>query len=390
MADKAYITPNVLRWARESARMSEEIAASKVSVSPEKLIEWENGISQPTIRQAETLAKAYRRPFALFFLPEIPRDFQPLQDYRRKTAKPLGTASIFIIREIQQKQSWIRDVYEENHDKQLAFVGKYSINDNPIDVANDILSTLDINPLKYTFEKPIREWIEKAESKGIFISRTSFIHSRLKLDSEEIQGFTIADSYAPFLFVNSEDWDAPQLFTLVHELAHIWIAESGISNEIEPEIRFKESLHPVELFCNSVAANALMPMYIMTGINPSVFRSIREVFKTSKLIGVSSFAFIFRAYQLDLISLDKYRALKREADIEFEEFLIREEKKKARQKDQKGGPSPYLLRLNKNSRLFTQIVLDAFRGGFIEPTQASSLLNTQVNNFPKLEAQLYR
>lgn len=390
MANKAYITPNVLRWARESARMSEEIAASKVSVSAEKLIEWENGISQPTIHQAETLAKAYRRPFALFFLPEIPRDFQPLQDYRRKTAKPLGTASIFIIREIQQKQSWIRDVYEENHDKQLPFVGKYSIKDNPIDVANDILSTLNINPLKYTFEKPIREWIEKAESKGIFISRTSFIHSRLKLDSEEIQGFTIADTYAPFLFVNSEDWDAPQLFTLVHELAHIWIAESGISNEIEPEIRFKESLHPVELFCNSVAANALMPTYIMTGINPSVFRSIREVFKTSKLIGVSLFAFIFRAYQLDLISLDKYRALKREADLEFEEFLIREEEKKARQIDQKGGPSPYLLRLNKNSRLFTQIVLDAFRGGFIEPTQASSLLNTQVNNFPKLEAQLYR
>ena len=390
MADKAYITPNVLRWARESARMSVEIAASKISVTADKLTEWENGLSQPTIRQAETLAKAYRRPFALFFLPEIPRDFQPLQDYRRKTAKPLGTASIFIIREIQQKQAQIRDVYEENHDRQLPFVGKYSIKDNPIEVANDILSTLNINPLKYSFEKPIIEWIEKAEAKGIFISRTSFIHSRLKLDSDEIQGFTIADSYAPFLFVNSEDWDAPQLFTLVHELAHIWIAESGISNEIEPDIRFKESLHPVELFCNAVAANALMSTATIKSFDHSIFSSIREVFKASKSLGVSSFAFIFRAYNLSLISLDKYRSLKTEADIEFEEFLSREEEKKIKQKDQKGGPSPYLLRLNKNSRLFTQIVLDAFRGGFIEPTQASSLLNTQVNNFPKLEAQLYR
>jgi len=391
MADKAYITPNVLRWARESARMSADIAASKVSVPVEKLKEWEEGTSQPTIRQAETLAKAYRRPFSLFFLPDIPRDFQPLQDYRRKSAKALGTASVFIIREIQQKQAWIRDVYEDNHEGKLPFVGKFSLSDNPKKVAEDILKTFDIHPFDYSSEKPIKEWIDKAESKGIFISRTSFIHSRLLLDSEEIQGFTIADPFAPFVFVNSEDWDAPQLFTLVHELAHIWIAESGISNEVGPDIKFKETTHPVEIFCNAVAANALMPDTIMLNLRPSTFDSIKEVFQTSKALGISSFALIYRAFIMDRISLDKYRILKASADKEFEEFLIREEEKKIKQKEKKkGGPSPYLLRLNKNSRLFTQIVLDAFRGGFIEPTQASSLLNTQVNNFPKLEAQLYR
>lgn len=390
MPDKAYITPNVLKWARESARMSEETAASKVPIPVEKLKEWEDGTNQPTIRQAQTLAKAYRRPFALFFLPEIPRDFQPLQDYRRKTAIPLGTASIFIIREIQQKQAWISEVYEENHDQKLPFVGKFSLTDSPIEVANDILRTLGIQPFNYTLENPIREWIDKAESKGIFISRTSFIHSRLKLDSEEIQGFTISDLYAPFVFVNSEDWDAPQLFTLVHELAHIWIAESGISNEIEPDQRFKDNLHPVELFCNEVAANALMPNSIMSKLNLNIFNSIKEVFKTSKSFGISSFALIYRALKLELINIDRYRSLKDDAQKEFEEFLHREEEKKARKKEQTGGPNPYLLRLNKNGRLFTQIVLDAFRAGFLEPTQASSLLNTQVNNFPKLEAQLYR
>jgi len=390
MSEKAYITPNVLKWARESARMSEEVAASKVSVSIEKLKEWEEGKQQPTIHQAETLAKAYRRPFALFFLPEIPRDFQPLQDFRRKTAKPIGTASIFIIREIQQKQAWISDVYEENHDQKLSFVGKYSIKDNPIEVADDIITTLDINPFHYSLEKPIREWIYKAESRGIFISRTSFIHSRLKLDSEELQGFTISDQYAPFVFVNSEDWDAPQLFTLVHELAHIWIAESGISNEIEPEIRFKDTLHPIELFCNEVAANALMPISIMRSLNVHIFDSSKDVFKTAKAFGVSSFALLYRAFNLDMINIGMYRSLKDKAQKEFENYLLREEEKKAQKKEPTGGPNPYLLRLNKNSRLFTQIVLDAFRGGFIDPAQASSLLNTQVNNFHKLEAQLYR
>lgn len=392
MADKAYITPNVLKWARESARMTKEIAAAKVSVSSDKLKEWEAGTSQPTIKQAQTLAKAYKRPFALFFLPEIPRDFQPLQDFRSNDSKALGTGSIFIIREIQQKQAWISDVNEENNEPKVPFVGRFSINDNPIKVAKDILNTLGINPASYTNDNPIKEWIDKAETQGIFISRTSFIHSRLKLDSEELQGFAIADSYAPFVFINSDDWNAPQLFTLVHELAHIWIAATGISNDIEPSLKHKDKFHPVELFCNEVAANALIPSEIINSVKPLVFNSAKEVFNESRKLGVSTFAFLVRALNLNLISFDKYKTLKQAADIEFRAFLKREEEKKAKDKakEKKGGPSYYLLQLNKNSRLFTQTVLDAFRGGFIEPTQASTLLNVQVNNFHKLEAQLYK
>lgn len=386
MAAKANITPKILKWARESARMSEDAASSKVSVTVNKLKEWENGESQPTIRQAETLAKAYRRPFALFFLPDIPRDFQPLQDFRKKDAKPLSTGSIFIIREIQQKQAWIKDVYEENKEAPLSFVGRFNLQSNPIAVANDILATLEIDPSNYKKENPIAEWIEKAESKGIFISRTSFIHSRLKLDSDELQGFSIADKNAPFLFVNSDDWNAPQLFTLVHELAHIWIAASGISNEIEPEIKHKDKLHPVELFCNEVAANALMPNNLMRAFSKSTFETSHNLFRASKELGISSFTFLFRALSLNIVSLDSYRRLKREADIDFKNFLLREEEKKIKQKQQKGGPDYYRLLVNKNSHLFTQVVIDAFRGGAIEPTQASSLLNTQVNNFSKLES----
>ena len=388
MADKAYITPKVLQWARESARMSLETAAAKVSIAPEKLIEWEDGSGQPTIKQAETLAKAYKRPFAIFFLPEAPRDFTPLQDFRKKTAKPLGTASVFIIREIQQKQAWIRDVFENNNESVLPFVGRFSIHDNPAKVANDILDTLQINKNNYSVYGPINEWIDKAESRGIFISKTSFIHTRLKLDSEEMQGFAIADSYAPFIFINSEDWNTSQFFTLVHELAHIWIAESGISNEIEPELKHKGNLHPIELFCNEVAANALMPIEEIKNLDSAVFNSLNEVSKMSKKLGVSSFAFLFRAFKLQIISIDKYRKLKILADSAYKAFLQREDEKKAKQKKQEGGPSPYLLRLNKNSRLFTQIVLDAFRGGFVEPTLASSLLNTRINKFSKLEAFL--
>lgn len=392
MANKAYITPNVLKWARESARMSEEVAAAKVSTSADKLKEWEQGKSQPTIKQAQNLAKAYKRPFALFFLPEIPRDFLPLQDFRRNGSKSLGTGSVFIIREIQQKQAWISDINAENSESKLPFVGKFSINDSPEIVANDILSTLDIIPAKYKTDNPIKEWIDKAESKGIFISRTSFINSRLKLDLEEVQGFAIADPFAPFIFINSDDWNAPQLFTLVHELAHIWIAKTGISTDVEPKIRDKDNYQPTELFCNEVAANALIPKEIIYSLNSTTFNSPKEIFKASKILGVSSFAFLVRALNLNLISTNVYLKLKKEADIEFNVFLKREAEKKAKQKekDESNGPNYFLLQVNRNSKLFTQTVLDAFRGGFIEPTQASSLLNVQVNKFPKLEAQIYK
>ena len=180
------------------------------------------------------------------------------------------------------------------------------------------------------------------------------------------------------------------MFTLVHELAHIWIAESGISNGIAPELTHKDKLHPVELFCNEVAANALMPEYLMNDLDKNTFDSGDNIFKAAKKIGISSFALLMRAFNTGLISQEKYRRLKREADIEFRVFLSKEAEKKANQEKKKGGPNPYLLSLNKNSRLFTQIVIDAFRGGNIEPTLASTLLNTQVNNFPKFEALLYR
>jgi len=392
MAEKAYITAKVFKWARESAKMTEEIAASKVAVSIDKFKDWETGEDYPTIRQAQTLAKAYRRPFALFFLPDVPTDFHPLQDFRKTGSKDLSTSSIFIIREIQQKQAWISEVNENNNENRVPFIGKFTIKDNPVFVANDILATLNINPLNYKSNNPIIEWIDKTESNGIFISRTSFIHSRLKLDSNEIQGFAIADDFAPFIFINSDDWNAPQLFTLVHELAHLWIAETGISNDVEPSIKNTVDYNPIELFCNEVAANALMPKEYIDNLDSKAFTNAKEVFKNAKTIGVSSYALLVRALNLDIISLSAYKQLKHLADIEYNEFLKKEEAKKIKQKEKEkqGGPNYFLLQLNRNSRLFTQTVLDAFRGGVIEPSMASNLLNVQVNKFSKLEAQMYR
>lgn len=391
MADIAYITPKVLKWARTTARMSLETAAAKVNVAPERLEAWEHPDStdRPTIRQAEKLAHAYKRPFAMLFLPEVPFDFTPLQDFRRSGSKELTTAAVFIQRELQQKQAWMSDLHRENGEPPLPFVGRFSLNDAPEVVAQDILHTLNIDPAAYT-EAPFREWMAKAEEAGIFISRTSFIHSRLKLDSDEFQGFAIADPHAPFVFINTEDRDAAQLFTLVHELAHLWIAATGISSDVAPEPTVSSSDHPVERFCNAVAAQALMPDRVMEQLSASQFTNSRSIAQIAERYGVSSLALLIRAHGRRLVNDAVFHSMRAIMDKEFKEHMRELAAKAASKPKSKTGPSYYLLQLNRNGRLFTQVVLDAFRSGIIQPTVASGLLNAPVNGFSKFEKYMYR
>lgn len=388
MADKAYITPHVFRWARETARISRDTAAGRIAIPVSRLDEWENGMDVPTFTQARTLATLYRRPLALFFLPDIPSDFLPLQDFRRKDARELGTGAVFIIREIQQKQVWMREARIDEGEDICPFVGKFSIDDSPDIVARDIADTLGITSGIYANDNPMKEWVDRSEYRGIFVSRTSFIHPRLAIDPGELQGFAIADPYAPFIFVNSADWPTSQLFTLVHELAHIWIAATGISNDVERTTDPKSRLHPVELFCNEVAANALMPASLMDALDRPVFSSSRTVLLAARKAGVSSFALLVRALNLGRITLEEYHALKRNAEADYRAFLKQQNDRHARRKEdgRASGPSYYLLQLNRNGRAFTRAVIDAFRGERILPTEASRLLNTRINGFDKYEA----
>lgn len=131
MAEKAHINQEVLQWAGKTAKMTVEDAAAKVNVKEKRYESLENGEDQPTIRQAQKLPHDFRRPFALFLFPRVPKDFQPLQDYRKAGSEELGTASTFIIREIQQKQAWISGHNQESGENPLPFVGKFSLQDNP-------------------------------------------------------------------------------------------------------------------------------------------------------------------------------------------------------------------------------------------------------------------
>ncbi|MBK6840513.1 MAG: ImmA/IrrE family metallo-endopeptidase [Bacteroidetes bacterium] len=220
----------------QDSKISLEKAASTISKTckVDRIRDWESpeGIEWPSVKQVEKLARLYRRPIDVFYLKYIPKDFPALKDFRSNKEEELSTAVIFMMREIQEKQEWLSKFLATRREKKIDFVGKYTIK-SPVDVvAKDIRKVLNIQPGKADL-KPLKHWIDQAEGKKIFVTLSSNFHTRLKLDSDNFKGFAIADKFAPFIFINADDWDHGQLFTMVHELVHIWIGVSGISKDTE-------------------------------------------------------------------------------------------------------------------------------------------------------------
>ena len=391
MAEKAYITPEILKWARVSAKISLEKAVATISktCTKEKIEEWESPKCKdfPTISQAEKLAKLYRRPLSVFFLPTIPTDFQTLRDFRSKKHGDFSTALIFMMREIHEKQHWISTLFSDNEERELDYVGRFNSRSLVEKVATDIRNTLEIVTTESS-AKPLKYWIEKAEKQRIFVSLSSNFHTRLKLDSDEVKGFAIADKFAPFIFLNSEDWDNAKLFTLVHELAHIWINETGVSNDTQ--INFRDNVNskidPVEKFCNEVAANALLPEVELKSVLPSQNSfEFSHIVSISKQFGVSIPTLLIRLSNLNSISQIQYNKFKATSDKQFKEFLAKEDEKK-----KEGFANPYYMWLNRNGKIFSQIVIDYYKGGQLSGLEASHSLNIKLNNFSKFEHYLYK
>jgi len=390
MAQKANINREILRWARKTARISLEKAAKTISKTAraERIQDWESddGKEFPSIKQAEKLARLYRRPVEIFYLQYIPRDFKPLKDFRRNRDEGLSTGIIFMMREVQEKQEWLSNFQRARKQKKLNFAGKYTVKSPVETVARDIRETLGIKTLKPDI-KPLRYWIDHAEDKGIYVALSSNFHSRLRLDSDTMKGFVIADSFAPFVFLNSDDWDHGQLFTLVHELVHIWIGVSGICSETGIDVPDADRIHIVEKFCRAVSIAALLPEEnLRPFFQVKGDLTLRHISKAARTFGVSNKDILLRAQDLKLIPDETVNSLHREAAIAWKEFLAKE----ARKPKSSGGPNYYLLQSRRNSRAFATLVMDAHKSGRLQGPEASRLLNVKEANFGKFRDFLFK
>lgn len=255
------IQPSMLTWARERAGLKPEDLARRFP----RLAAWERGEQSPTLRQLEEFARAVHVPVGYLFLPAPPEESLPVPDLRTLADRPVAQPSPELLDTLylcQQRQDWYREYAQWHGLPPVPFVGAASRQDDPVRVAAAMRETLGLS-VRARQELPswtdaLRQMAEKAEEAGVLVMASSIVgnNPHRKLNVEEFRGFALVDDLAPLVFINASDSKAAQMFTLAHELAHIWLGESGVS---DPEAGRKPS-HHIERWCNEVAAELLVPM----------------------------------------------------------------------------------------------------------------------------------
>ncbi len=382
---EALITPSVIRWARESSGLSLHDAAKKLGRPVEDIKAWENDLKKPSIAQARKASEVYRRPLAAFYLPEPPKDFETLRDFRNLPSnepREYGTRLLLIMRTAIEHQNWTKEYLIEEGAKILPFVGSASVYDSPSEIANKILQTFDITADEQcackTRDEALLLWIKKVEKNGIFIFREG------KVGLKECRGFAISDEYAPFIYLNSEDARAAQMFTLVHELVHIWLNQSGVSNLLEVGLYENRESSIIESFCNKVSSEALLirSKFESEWNKINKLSKIEErIEKLSKTFKISEEAIARRLLEDGRINIQKYEKLREYYQARWQEI---KELEKKRMKQSKGGPTFYVRKVANNGYAYTQTVISAFKGGQISGRETSALLGVKVNHIPKL------
>ena len=382
---EALITPSVLAWAREQSGLSIEVAAKKIGRPMTELLAWESGKSKPSIPQARNISKVYKRPLAVFYLPNPPEEFDTLRDFR---SLPIDWSPDFspelslLIRTAKYRMNWMHDYLRAEGFSPLNFVGSASLQTPSIDVCQNIFEVLQLTPHDQiecrNRDEVLRLWIEKAERVGIYIFRKG------QINLKEVRGFVLCDEYAPFIYINSGDAKAAQIFTLTHELAHLWLNESGISN-LEPiEAGHNNEAAHIEVYCNTVASELILNRTLFDLKLQELDKSVPvsdQIEELSIYFKVSEEVIARRMMDDGYLTTETYLNLRRKYQERWQAW----KKKERLQMKAKGrGPSYYRTKAFNNGYLFTQNVISAFESGAISGREASGLLDVKVNNIRKL------
>ncbi len=255
------IRPKLLTWARERSRLDYAYFDKRFP----QLEQWERGDARPTFKQLESFAKATHTPFGYLFLPEPPKESVPIPDFRTVADTHVRQPSPDLLDTVylcQQRQDWYRDFARSAGDDRLRFVGSIRVGDDIVRSAGIIRRALgfdlDARAQLATWAEALRRFIEQADGLGVLIMVSGVVGSntRRKLNPQEFRGFALADDLAPLVFINGADSKAAQMFTLAHELAHIWLGVSALSDAQASAV----PAQVVERWCNRVAAELLVPM----------------------------------------------------------------------------------------------------------------------------------
>ncbi len=301
------VRPQLLRWACERGRIEPEALAQRFP----RFHHWETGAEKPTLKQLERFAKVARNPIGFFFLSELPEEHIPIPDFRTIADKPVGRPSADLLDTIylcQQRQAWYRDNARMEGKPPLDFVGSVSRSDAIEAVADRIRTALRFDLEERSrlssWTAALRLFIEQANNLGVLVMVSGVVGSnnRRRLDFREFRGFALVDDLAPLIFVNGADSKSAQMFTLAHELAHVWLGESALSDSedrVIPE-------HRTERFCNRVAAEILAPIRECRNEHRQAALLPAELSRLARHFKVSTLVVLRRLHELGALTRQQY------------------------------------------------------------------------------------
>ncbi|MFC1572411.1 ImmA/IrrE family metallo-endopeptidase [Candidatus Eisenbacteria bacterium] len=307
------VKPDLLRWARERAGFSIDALARRFP----KLEAWERGEVHPTLRQLERFAKVTFAPVGFLFLDEPPVEHVPIPDFRTVANMYVDHPSPNLLDTVylcQQRQNWYLDFVRSMGDASLEFVDSAHLSDDAVATAATIRKSLgfDVEERRSlpTWTEALRRFIGQADALGVLVMVSGVVGSnnRRHLEPEEFRGFALADPLAPLVFINGADTKAAQMFTLAHELAHVWLGQSGISDAQALTVPDQET----ERWCNRVAAELLVPLDLLRAEDDSGAELRGELDRLARHFKVSTLVVLRRLHDAGRLTQDELWAAYRE------------------------------------------------------------------------------
>lgn len=386
MGDTAQINPRVLAWARETAGLSVEEAADKLGLKDsakasavEKLQMLELGELRPGQTTLQKAVTAYRRPLIAFYMAEPPARGERGEDFRAKAGtavSPRDNATLdALVRDVRARQQMLRQALEDEEEAEpLPFVGSAKIENGARRVAAGIRDVL-----KVTIEQQKRSkdpaalfaaLRSAAEAAGIYVLLLGDVGSHHSDIGEDVfRGFALADEEAPFVVINDNDAAAARPFTLMHELAHIWLGASGVSGPLR---QMPENV--IERFCNDVAGEFLLPVGGIPDLSGELKVADREtvmraVARVAETWSVSEPAVAYRFARDGWINSGTASEL-------FALFAERWRRRRDRERDvaERTGPTFYPLRRYRLGARLINVVRRALQAETLTHTRAAKIL----------------
>ncbi len=397
MATKALIKPALLVWTRNRAKVTVADAAKAANVTAGNIEAWEAGDTAPSLNQLRCLAAKYHFPLAVFYLPEPPADFAPLRDFRRlpDSGDPSITANLaFHIRAAYERREVALELQDDLREEPRGFWLKAKLGDDPEALGIAIRNFLGVDDKAQ--KKAARAgrvfdfWRRKLEENDVMVFVISGPHNSVEL--EEMRGFAIAKETLPVVVVNGRDYSpGGKCFTLLHELTHIILGESAISNGNSGNPGTTAEEQRIERFCDQVAAAALMPRGLVLSF-PKVAAAGERKWSDDDLriiaqdIGVSREALLLRFVTLKRATWDFYNTQRARFLDEYRQAAA----EKALGEKKAVTIKRSVMLMSWNGRGYTRLVLRSYYDQRITLNDVSSYLGAKVKHIPALERAAFQ